>query len=141
VDPKDLDRFFEVQGSKQIFLPPPLYRGHIAATHLDDRWTADIIVLTQRPSEYRGRPIDYVLVCQDVSRVSCGRSRCRPSRRRPRPSRESSRTARPTSCSRTRTWSSRPSRFEDLLADHGIRHAFKRSRNDLATVDRAISTR
>ena len=61
--------FVRAQGQRQVFAPRPKYEGKIAATRINDRWAADLIDYTARPSHNEDsskEPYQYVLIVQDV---------------------------------------------------------------------------
>ena len=61
--------FVRAQGQRQVFAPRPKYEGKIAATRINDRWAADLIDYTARPSHSKDsskEPYQYVLIVQDV---------------------------------------------------------------------------
>ena len=59
--------FVQSQGQRQVFAPRPKYEGKIVATRINDRWAADLIDYTARPSQDSSQePYQYVLIVQDV---------------------------------------------------------------------------
>ena len=62
--------FVRAQGQRQVLAPRPKYEGKIVATRINDRWTADLIDYTARPSEEKTssslNPYQYVLIVQDI---------------------------------------------------------------------------
>ena len=62
--------FVRAQGQRQVLAPRPKYSGKIVATKINDRWAADLIDYTARPSEETTSnaigPYQYVLIVQDV---------------------------------------------------------------------------
>ena len=61
-------QFVQSQGQRQVFAPRPKYDGKIVGTRINDRWAADLIDYTARPSqdESSKEPYQYVLIVQDV---------------------------------------------------------------------------
>jgi len=62
-------KFVQSQGQRQVFAPRPKYDGKIVATRINDRWAADLIDYTARPSQSNDssqEPYQYVLIIQDV---------------------------------------------------------------------------
>ena len=53
-------------GSRQVFQPPPSYKGHITATKIDDRWVADLISFESRPAKRSSSKYNHVLLVQDI---------------------------------------------------------------------------
>ena len=58
----NLKDFIKTLGSRQIFRPPPQYKGNVAARNIDDRWVADVLSFESRPVE----GFTNVLLIQDV---------------------------------------------------------------------------
>ena len=61
--------FVRAQGQKQVFAPRPRYEGRIVATKVNDRWAADLIDYTARPSQSSiasQAPFQYILIVQDL---------------------------------------------------------------------------
>ena len=60
--------FVRAQGQRQVLAPRPKYNGKIVATKINDRWAADLIDYTAKPSESKNStdPYQYVLIVQDV---------------------------------------------------------------------------
>ena len=61
--------FVQAQGQRQVFAPRPKYEGKIVGTRINDRWAADLIDYTARPSQSKDssrEPYQYVLIVQDV---------------------------------------------------------------------------
>ena len=62
--------FVRAQGQRQVLAPRPKYPGKIVATKINDRWVADLIDYTARPSEESKTssisPYQYVLIVQDI---------------------------------------------------------------------------
>ena len=63
--------YAQAQGQRQIFAARPKYNGKIVGTRINDRWAADLIDYTTKPS--RGKddppsqePYQYILIVQDV---------------------------------------------------------------------------
>ena len=126
--------------SKQIFAPAPKYKGHVYSPHLDERWAADIIV---RPSLLgKGEDWRYALVVQDIfSRFAYAEIIDSPMQAH-EGFRRILRRARPPPL--ILITDGDPGfvspEFQGVLRERGIVHSLKAGRNDLATVDRLIST-
>ena len=60
--------FVRSQGERQVFAARPKYDGKIVATKINDRWAADLIDYTAKPSQSKDskEPYQYVLIVQDV---------------------------------------------------------------------------
>jgi hypothetical protein len=60
--------FVSAQGQRQVLAPRPKYDGKLVATRINDRWAADLIDYTAKPSEGKNstEPYQYVLIVQDV---------------------------------------------------------------------------
>jgi len=124
--------FYKYQSSKQIFAPPPKYKGKIFSPGMDRRWAADVMVL----------PGKYVLVVQDIfSRYAWAEPIDSPMvaykgleevlHRAGNTPDEITTDADPGFQTKS---------FNELLTTRGIHHTIREGRNDLASVDRLIST-
>jgi hypothetical protein len=58
------EHFFKYQSSRQVFQPPPKYRGHAYSEGMDRRWMADIMQMPE--AEYGGKRYKYALICLDI---------------------------------------------------------------------------
>ena len=47
----NLKELIKTLGSRQIFRPPPQYKGNVAARSIDDRWVADVLSFESRPAD------------------------------------------------------------------------------------------
>ena len=52
------------QGSRQLYAPPPRFTGKITATHVNDRWAADVLDFQAKATKAT-TPV-YVLLVQDI---------------------------------------------------------------------------
>ena len=52
------------QGSRQLYAPPPRFTGKITATHVNDRWAADVLDFQAKATKAK-TPV-YVLLVQDI---------------------------------------------------------------------------
>ena len=130
---KDIrELFYKYQSSKQIFAPPPKYKGKIFSPGLDRRWAADIMVM----------PGGYALIVQDIfSRYAWAEQVASPAEAYTGMEeilRKAGKT--PDELTTDADPGFRTGQFEGLLSDRGIHHTFREGRNDIATVDRLIST-
>ena len=130
---KDLQElFYKYQSNKQIFAPPPKYKGKIFSPGLDRRWAADIMVVSGKYtlvvqdlfSRYAwAEPVDSPMVAYKAMREVLDKAGNTPD--------EISTDADPGFQTRD---------FNELLSSKGIHHTLREGRNDLASVDRLIST-
>ena len=124
--------FYKYQSSKQIFAPPPKYKGKIFSPGMDRRWAADVMVL----------PGKYVLVVQDIfSRYAWAEPIDSPmtaDRGMEEVLRKAGVTPDEITTDADPGFQTRG--FNELLSSKGIHHTIREGRNDLATVDRLIST-
>ena len=60
------EEFYKYQSSKQLFAHGPSYRGKVWSPGLDRRLQTDVMVNSQKPSEYKGQKWQYALVVVDV---------------------------------------------------------------------------
>lgn len=61
--------FVRSQGQRQVLALRPKYEGKIVATKINDRWAADLIDYTAKPSlgkDASKEPYQYILIVQDV---------------------------------------------------------------------------
>ena len=131
---KDLkELFYKYQSSKQIFAPPPKYKGKIFSPGLDRRWAADVMVLPG-PT--------YALVVQDIfSRFAWAEHISSPMESNQGMEvilHKAGKT--PDEISTDADPGFQTKAFNELLSEKGIHHTFREGRNDIATVDRLIST-
>jgi hypothetical protein len=56
VDKNDVREFVKQQAVRQVFRQRPKHEGKIVAVNLNDRWAADLIDYTAKPSEDPARP-------------------------------------------------------------------------------------
>ena len=131
---KDLkELFYKYQSSKQIFAPPPKYKGKIFSPGLDRRWAADVMVLPG-PT--------YALVVQDI----CSRFAWAEHISSPMESNQGMEVIlhkagkTPDEISTDADPGFQTKAFNELLSEKGIHHTFREGRNDIASVDRLIST-
>ena len=131
---KDLkELFYKYQSSKQIFAPPPKYKGKIFSPGLDRRWAADVMVLPG-PT--------YALVVQDI----CSRFAWAEHISSPMESNQGMEVIlhkagkTPDEISTDADPGFQTKAFNELLSEKGIHHTFREGRNDIATVERLIST-
>ena len=52
------------QGSRQLYAPPPRFTGKITATHVNDRWAADVLDFQAKATN--AKALVYVLLVQDI---------------------------------------------------------------------------
>ena len=136
------EHFLKYQSSKQLFLPGPRYTGKVGSPGLDRRWQADILVNTQKPSEYRGQTWSYALVVVDVfSRYLWSRLIASPMEAHVglREIFDQAGKA-PELLSTDADPGFLSPQFKELLESKGVHQAIRAGRNDLAVVDRAIYT-
>ena len=73
-DPKEVDRLAKGESVRQVQAAPPLFKGKIWSSDLNDRWFADLIDFTAAPSDGGAKTSleatkdneRYILVVQDV---------------------------------------------------------------------------
>ena len=68
---KDVQAFVSKQSVRQVFKKRPPYDGKITATEVNDRWAADLIDYTAKPSvasddRPSDAPYQYILIVQDI---------------------------------------------------------------------------
>ena len=65
---KAVDTFVQAQSVRQVFKKRTDYEGKIAAVKINDRWAADLIDYTAKPSVNKdgGSPYQFILIVQDI---------------------------------------------------------------------------
>ena len=60
--------FVHGQSARQVFKPRPKYQGKVTAVEINDRWAADLIDYTAKPSTSKAgeSPYQYILIVQDI---------------------------------------------------------------------------
>ena len=124
--------FYKYQSSKQIFAPPPKYKGKIFSPGMDRRWAADVMVM----------PGGYALIVQDIfSRYAWAELITSPAEAYVGMEEVIGKAGKtPDEITTDADPGFRTKQFQELLSGRGIHHTFREGRNDLATVDRLIST-
>ena len=129
-------------GARQIFRPPPTYKGHITATRLDNRWAADLMSFESHPVKRSGEAFTNVLLCQDIfSRYLWAEpvsNKTLVARAFGRILDRAKRKPRELSSDKGSEFSSRE--FQSMLARHDILWRAKEGQNDISTLDRAMGT-
>ena len=136
------EHFLKYQSSKQLFLPGPRYTGKVWPPGLDSRWQADVLVNSQKPSEFQGREWQYALIVVDVfSRYLWARLITSPMEAYTglREILDEAGKA-PDVLSTDQDPGFLSPKFKELLESKGIQQSLRAGRNDLAVVDRAIYT-
>ena len=131
------EQFYKYQSSKQIFAPAPKYKGKIFSPGLDRRWAADVMVM--RPGE-AGH--SFALVVQDIfSRYAWAVLISSPMASNEGMEAILHKAGKtPDEITTDADPGFQTKAFNELLSARGIHHTFREGRNDLATVDRLIST-
>ena len=123
-------------GSRQIFRPPPQYKGNVTARSIDDRWVADVLSFESRPVE----GFTNVLLIQDVFSRFLWASPMGSKKETTRAFRThlnvTGRVCRELSTDKGTEFTS--AEFQRLVAEEGIHHRFKVALNDLSTIGRAM---
>jgi hypothetical protein len=146
VNLSNLRKFLSRRSEKQVFAPRPVYKGRVYAVDKDQRWAADIVDYTKNPAELDGRRYTYALIVQDIfTRYAWAQLM---------ESRDQAAGAFERILEQARNENHRPphvlttdedsvfmgNRFQDLLRRNHIAHGLKKSREDIATIDRLIGT-
>ena len=134
-----LDNFEELiktLGSRQIFRPPPQYKGNVAARSIDNRWVADVLSFKSRPVEGFAN----VLLVQDVFSRFLWATPMGSKKETTRAFRThletTGRVCRELSTDKGTEFTS--AEFQGLMAERGIYHRYKVALNDLSIIDRAM---
>ena len=136
------EHFLRYQTSKQLFAPGPRYTGKIWSPGLDRRWQADVLVNSQKPSEFKGQKWQYALVVVDVfSRYIWTRLITSPMESYVAFKEildEAGKSPEVLSTDADPGFLS--PKFKELLASKGIQQSIRAGRHDIAIADRAIYT-
>ena len=136
------EHFLRYQTSKQLFAPGPRYTGKIWSPGLDRRWQADVLVNSQKPSEFKGQKWQYALVVVDVfSRYIWTRLVTSPMEANVAFGEIIDAAGKsPEVLSTDADPGFLSPKFKELLASKGIQQSIRAGRNDIAIADRAIYT-
>ena len=71
INRKEVDAFVSKQSVRQVFKQRPRFDGKIVAVEINDRWAADLIDYTAKPSvgsddRPSDAPFQYILIVQDI---------------------------------------------------------------------------
>jgi len=136
------EHFLKYQTSKQLFAKGPSYTGKIYSPGIDRRWQSDILVNTQKPSEFKGTKWEYALIVVDVfSRFVWCRLITSPAEAHVGMQEilgEAKEAPEVVATDADHGFLS--PQFQKLLSSRGIQHFVRAGRNDLAVVDRVIYT-
>ena len=140
---KQVLEFVRSQSVRQVFNDRPGFKGKVVATKIDDRWAADLIVYSSKPSESEGSaPYQFILIVQDIySRKLFGHAlRFKDAETVTQAFESLLRQHGTPSRLDTDDGPEFSGPFRALLEEHGIAHtiADKRSYNARATLDSAI---
>ncbi len=126
------------QGSRQLYAPPPRFTGKVTATHVNDRWAADVLDFQSKTTKANG-PV-YVLLVQDIfSRflfAAALSSKAEVEAAFLRIMRDSKRKPEELITDLGSEFAN--ASFQAMLEREGIFHIPKEAPQDLATLDRAI---
>jgi len=134
---KDVKDFIQAQPEQQILAGGPTYKGAIHSARLDDRWVADLIDYTSQPV---GK-ITHVLIVQDIfsrfiwTAALAGTAQATQAFQQVLD--KTGRSPRELNSDRGTEWTN--ARVKELCERKGIGQRFKEGRNDIATIDAAIS--
>ena len=135
-----LRKFLKSRSEREVFAARPVYKGRIYAADKDQRWAADIIDYTKNPATLDGRKYAYVLLAQDIftrfAWAELMETRDQTPETFQRLLERANRS--PTVLTTDEDAVFRGARFEAVLRRNDIVHVPKRSREDLATIDRLI---
>ena len=137
---ENLRKFLKSRSEREVFAARPVYKGRIYAADKDQRWAADIIDYTKNPATLDGRKYAYVLLVQDIftrfAWAELMETRDQTPEAFQRLLERANRS--PTVLTTDEDTVFRGNRFEAVLRRNDIVHVLKRSREDLATIDRLI---
>ena len=137
---ENLRKFLKSRSEREVFAARPVYKGRIYAADKDQRWAADIIDYTKNPATLDGRRYAYVPLAQDIftrfAWAELMETRDQTPETFQRLLERANRS--PTVLTTDEDAVFTGSRFEAMLRRNDIVHVLKRSREDLATIDRLI---
>ena len=132
------ENLLKQESSKQVFAPPPRYRGAIYSPGIDRRWACDVMV--QPAGEFKGEKYTHALIVQDIfSRFAWGeliKSPMDSAEGLRKIIQEARHAPSQLICDADPGFQTRA--FKELLEEHQIQQTIRVGRNDLATVDRLI---
>ena len=131
---------------KQVFRTGPLYKGRVFAVDKDSRWQCDIIDYIKDPAQRGDKTYRYVLLCVDVftryawaePMEARGEAATAFARILQRAMENNHQPPTVLSTDKDAVFTGRA--FQLKLREHDIVHVLKQSREDIAVVDRLIST-
>jgi transposase InsO family protein len=141
----DAIAFVDTYGQRQVTAPRQQYKGQIIAGNLDDRWAADLIAYTAQPAQTNAQTYTHILCVQDIfSRKLWTRALQNATAREVAAAfkdllRVSGRICKEINTDAGGEFTTQ--QFKDMLREKGIlMHRVSDSKNDIATLDRAIGT-
>ena len=142
---KDALAFVETYGQQQVTAPRQRYKGKIVADNIDDRWAADLVSFTAQPAQTNTQTYTHILCVQDIfSRKIWTRALPNAQAKVVTAAFIRILTASGRICKEINTDAGNEfvtSDFKDMLKEEGILlHRVSDSKNDIATLDRAIGT-
>jgi hypothetical protein len=142
---KDALAFVQTYGQQQVTAPRQQYKGKSVADNLDDRWAADLISFTAQPAKANTQTYTHILCVQDIfSRKIWTRALPNATTKEVSAAfkdiiRVSGRICKEINTDGGTEFATQE--FQDLLKAKGITmHRVSESKNDIATLDRAIGT-
>ena len=141
---ENLRKFLKSRSEKEVFAARPVYKGRIYAADKDQRWAADIIDYTKNPSTVDGRTYTYILLVQDIftrfawAELMMSRDQAPDMFQRILERAKTEHHQAPTVLTTDEDSVFIGYRFQAMLKKNDIVHVLKRSREELATIDRLI---
>jgi hypothetical protein len=130
---EDVQKIVGLQSERQVLAPPPKYEGKIFSHGIDEKWVADVMVLPADSS------VTNVLVVQDVfsrflwAKPMIGQGSVI------EPMRQIMKVRKPDVLYTDKETSFRSAPFREAMQNLGVDARIKTGKQDIATVDRAIS--
>ncbi len=141
---ENLRKFLKSRSEKEVFAARPVYKGRVYAADKDQRWAADIIDYTKNPSTVDGRTYTYILLVQDIftrfawAELMMSRDQAPDMFQRILERAKTEHHQAPTVLTTDEDSVFISYRFQAMLKKNDIVHVLKRSREELATIDRLI---
>ena len=137
---ENLRKFLKSRAEREVCAARPVYKGKIYAADKDQRWAADIIDYTKNPATVDGRTYTYVLLVQDIFTRFAWAELLKSRDHAPDMVQRILERAKaaPTVLTTDEDSVFTGGRFQAMLKRNDIVHVLKRSREELATIDRLI---
>jgi transposase InsO family protein len=142
---KDALAFVQTYGQQQVTAPRQKYQGKIVSDGIDDRWAADLVSFTAQPAKTNTQTYTHILCVQDIfSRKIWSRALPNATSKEVTLAFKDILRVSDRICKEINTDAGTEfiaTEFKDMLKEKGINlHRVSDSRNDIATLDRAMGS-